>query len=81
MKIEHIAMYVNDLEATKVFFINYFDAKANSGYHNKMNLSARSYHKILKVSRTIADIEGSEKITKTHLAEALNYRMNKDLYF
>lgn len=49
--------------------------------YNKMNLSARSYHKILKVSRTIADIEGSEKITKTHLAEALNYRMNKDLYF
>ena len=35
MKIEHIAMYVNDLEATKEFFIKYFGAKANSGYHNK----------------------------------------------
>ena len=34
MKIEHIAMYVNDLEATKDFFIKYFDAKSNSGYHN-----------------------------------------------
>lgn len=35
MKIEHIAMYVNDLEATKSFFVKYFDAKSNSGYHNK----------------------------------------------
>ena len=35
MKIEHIAMYVNDLEATRDFFIKYFDAKANDGYHNK----------------------------------------------
>ena len=35
MKIEHIAMYVNDLEATKDFFIKYFDARANDGYHNK----------------------------------------------
>lgn len=35
MKIEHIAMYVNDLERTKEFFIKYFDAKSNAGYHNK----------------------------------------------
>ena len=42
MKIEHIAMYVNDLEATKFFFINYFDAKANSGYHNNTT-GFRSY--------------------------------------
>ena len=35
MKIEHIAMYVNDLERTKEFFIKYFDAKSNDGYHNK----------------------------------------------
>lgn len=34
MHIEHIAMYVNDLEKTKDFFVRYFDAKANSGYHN-----------------------------------------------
>ena len=34
MKIEHIAMYVNDLEVTKDFFIKYFDAEANNGYHN-----------------------------------------------
>lgn len=42
MKIEHIAMYVNDLEAAKMFFEKYFGAKANDGYHNaKTNF--RSY--------------------------------------
>lgn len=35
MKIEHIAMFVNDLEGTKDFFIKYFEAKANQGYHNQ----------------------------------------------
>lgn len=35
MKIEHIAMYVNDLEAAKQFFETYFGASANDGYHNK----------------------------------------------
>ena len=34
MKIEHIALYVNDLEGARNFFMNYFDAKANEGYHN-----------------------------------------------
>ena len=35
MYIEHIAMYVNDLESTKEFFIKYFGAVPNDGYHNK----------------------------------------------
>ena len=34
MKIEHIALYVNDLEAAKDFFVKYLDAEPNSGYHN-----------------------------------------------
>ncbi|MBR1397910.1 MAG: VOC family protein [Selenomonadaceae bacterium] len=34
MKIEHIAMYVNDLERAREFFIKYFGAKSNDGYHN-----------------------------------------------
>jgi len=42
MKIEHIAMYVKDLEKTKAFFIKYFGAKANDGYHNQ-NTDFRSY--------------------------------------
>ena len=39
-----------------------------------MNLSARSYHKILKVARTIADLEQEERILVSHLAEAVSYR-------
>ena len=34
MKIEHIAMYVNDLEAAKEFFVTYLGGKSNNGYHN-----------------------------------------------
>ena len=34
MKIEHVALYVNDLEAAKDFFVRYFDAVPNAGYHN-----------------------------------------------
>ncbi|WP_072524534.1 VOC family protein [Clostridium sp. Marseille-P3244] len=42
MKIEHIAMYVNDLEAAKEFFVKYFEASSNDGYHNKTT-EFRSY--------------------------------------
>lgn len=42
MKVEHIAMYVTDLEAVKEFFVKYFGAKANNGYHN-LKTDFRSY--------------------------------------
>jgi len=41
----------------------------------KLNLSPRGYHKLLKVARTIADIEGSVHIAPTHVLEALQYRV------
>ena len=42
MKIEHIAIYVNDLEAARDFFITYLGGRANDGYHNR-NTDFRSY--------------------------------------
>ena len=42
MKIEHIAMYVSDLEKTKEFFVQYFDAESNEIYHNQKT-GFRSY--------------------------------------
>lgn len=42
MRIEHVAMYVNDLEKAKEFFVRYFGAIPNDGYHNKTT-DFRSY--------------------------------------
>ena len=42
MKIEHIALYVNDLEQARAFFVNYFGAASNEGYHNSKT-DFRSY--------------------------------------
>ena len=41
---------------------------------DQMGLSARAYHKVIKVARTIADLAGAEEITEGHLMEALQYR-------
>ena len=39
-----------------------------------MRLSARGYHRVLRVARTLADLDGTEKVGRLHLAEALSYR-------
>ena len=41
---------------------------------SKLNLSARAFHRVIKIARTIADLENSEKIKSNHIAEALQYR-------
>jgi magnesium chelatase family protein len=42
----------------------------------RFNLSARAYHRVLKVARTLADLAGAEKVARPHIAEALSYRLN-----
>jgi magnesium chelatase family protein len=43
-----------------------------------MRLSARGYHRVLRVARTLADLDGSDKVGRLHLAEALSYRALAD---
>ncbi|MBV9378336.1 MAG: YifB family Mg chelatase-like AAA ATPase, partial [Alphaproteobacteria bacterium] len=43
----------------------------------RLRLSARSYHKVLRVARTLADLEGTPSVTRRHVAEALSYRRIK----
>jgi len=43
-----------------------------------MRLSARSYHRVLRAARTLADLDGAEKVGRLHLAEALSYRVLVD---
>jgi len=45
----------------------------------QLQLTARAYHRVLKLSRTIADLAGAEDITQVHLAEALQYRPKLEL--
>jgi magnesium chelatase family protein len=43
-----------------------------------MRLSARGYHRVLRVARTLADLDGEEAVRRVHLAEALAYRALAD---
>ncbi len=41
----------------------------------KLGFSARAYHRVLRVARTLADLDGSDKVGRIHLAEAISYRL------
>jgi len=41
----------------------------------KLGFSARAYHRVLKVARTLADLDGAETVGRIHLAESISYRM------
>ena len=43
-----------------------------------MRLSARGYHRVLRVARTLADLDGADRVARVHLAEALSYRALTD---
>lgn len=47
----------------------------------RMNLSARAYHKMIRVARTIADLDDTEKIADEHLSEAICYRLTDSKYW
>ena len=65
MSRKQISEYCKINDATKEVFEKAVD---------ELKLSVRMYDKILKISRTIADLEDSESIETEHLLEALNYR-------
>jgi magnesium chelatase family protein len=49
--------------------------------YDAMQLSARGYHRILRVARTIADLDDSDRIQEMHLAEAVCYRRTDQKYW
>jgi magnesium chelatase family protein len=65
MSVRHIATFCALDSASKDLLKNAMQ---------RLNLSARAYDRILKVSRTIADLEGSQNIDQNHIAEAIQYR-------
>lgn len=75
---ENIGMYANAQMSSKILreicVIDKVGETLLKKAMEKLNLSARAYDRILKVSRTIADLESSEKIKPEHLAEAIQYR-------
>jgi magnesium chelatase family protein len=66
------ALTVSDLE--RISFIQEDAQSMLNQIMTKFNLSARGYHRIIKVARTIADLEGSRQIAAAHLGEVLVYR-------
>jgi len=82
MHIEHVAMYVNDLEKAREFFVKYFNALSNDGYHNKTT-DFRSYFLTfddgarLEIMNKPDLIDSAKSLTRTgyvHIAFSLGNR-------
>jgi magnesium chelatase family protein len=65
---------LNNREVEQVCKLNDADYQLLEQAIDKFGLSARAYHRILKVARTIADLSRSDAIQTKHLTEALSYR-------
>lgn len=65
-------------EITRYCFLGEEEKEYMEKIFYSLNLSARSYHKVVKVARTIADVEGEDRICKRHLAEAVGYRTQEE---
>jgi magnesium chelatase family protein len=46
----------------------------------RYNMSGRSYHRVIKLARTIADLDGSAQINAAHIGEALQYRGTENIF-
>lgn len=68
-------------EIEKVCFLTEGSKKLLSDLKQKYMLSGRSYYSLLKVARTIADLEGEKQTADRHLAEAAGYRLGLERYF
>ena len=86
MKIEHIALYVNDLESARDFFIKYFGAVSNDGYHNAKT-GFRSYFlrfedgarlEIMNKPGISGQASPDERMGYTHIAFSLGSKGNVD---
>jgi magnesium chelatase family protein len=78
-KLKKTNMFCNaDLNNLQIEACVHLDTKAKSLITNvidNLDLSARGYYRVLKLSRTIADLEGSDSVRESHIAEAVSYRL------
>jgi len=75
---DHTARQNADLEGEHLHEIARPDAEGQAlltKTAERFNLTARGYHRVLRVARTIADLDGSADVRKPHVAEALSYRL------